>query len=156
MPQTTLWLSLISRTTSKLEQKPDSNLRNWRIRVNCDGVFLMFGTTCCRIAPTSCSKGCGKKMIQRTLQMARKTDGEKIDELEKLMAILLDREGATRARVDQLHTEMKELAASVAELKTAVALLQHDVAEMKKQQEEASKKYWSLLPPLVNAVLSGI
>jgi outer membrane murein-binding lipoprotein Lpp len=88
--------------------------------------------------------------------MARKTDGEKIDELEKLMAILLDREGATRARVDQLHTEMKELAASVAELKTAVALLQHDVAEMKKQQEEASKKYWSLLPPLVNAVLSGI
>jgi septal ring factor EnvC (AmiA/AmiB activator) len=95
--------------------------------------------------------------------MARRTDGEKIDELEKVVAVLVDRGDRLRTELDAFHDELTKLARSVADTKTAEAVLVRDIAELQKAQadvrkdrEESSRKRWSLLPPVISAVLSGI
>ncbi len=60
--------------------------------------------------------------------MARKTDGEKIDELEKLVATLLE-------RLDNARDEIKEI---------------------KKTMEEASRRRWAFLPPVLSAIGASI
>jgi hypothetical protein len=59
--------------------------------------------------------------------MARKSDGEKIDELGILTAMLTE-------RVDNVRQELREL---------------------KKQLEEDKRRWWLLVPPIVAALLSS-
>ena len=80
--------------------------------------------------------------------MARKTDGEKIDELEKLVATLVERGDTSRKELAAVRDEITELAKSVADLKTGVAVRLRDLTELqrtqvdvKKEQEETSKKH---------------
>jgi septal ring factor EnvC (AmiA/AmiB activator) len=94
--------------------------------------------------------------------MARKTDGEKIDELEKLVATTMERLDYTRKVVEDLRRDVADLVKSVAERRTSVAILQRDTdelrrnqADMKKDREEEGKKRWSLLPPVIGAGISG-
>jgi hypothetical protein len=59
--------------------------------------------------------------------MARKSDGEKLDDLMILAATLTE-------RLDNVRRELKEL---------------------KQQLEEASRRMWLLVPPIVAALLSA-
>src|SRR5438094_2316723 len=88
--------------------------------------------------------------------MARKTDGEKIDELEKLAATLVVRVDSVRKELDDLGGEMVDLARSLTEIKTGVVVLQRDGEELRRDKEQGSARRRSLLPPVISAVLSGI
>jgi hypothetical protein len=66
--------------------------------------------------------------------MARKTDGDKIDELEKLAARLVE-------RIDNVRQEMAD--------KERLAVLEERVNELKRTLEEAGRRRWSVLPSLV-------
>jgi type VI protein secretion system component VasF len=59
--------------------------------------------------------------------MTRKSDGEKIDELMVLAAVLTE-------RLDKVREELKEL---------------------KRELEESRRRLWLLVPPLVAALLSA-
>ena len=59
--------------------------------------------------------------------MARKSDGEKIDELNILTAILTE-------RLDNVHGELKDLKSELA---------------------EDRRRWWMLVPPIVAALLSA-
>jgi hypothetical protein len=61
-------------------------------------------------------------------KMARKSDGEKIDELEKLAATLVE-------RVDNVRKELDEF---------------------KKSIEEASRRRWSIWPSIIGAFVGAI
>src|SRR5437773_2647671 len=94
--------------------------------------------------------------------MPRKTDGEKIDDLEKLAATLVVRVDSVRNELDDIGGGVSELRKSLAATATNVAVLERDVKEtstnldrLKKELEESSRKRWSLLPPVVGAIVSA-
>jgi hypothetical protein len=76
--------------------------------------------------------------------MPRKTDGEKVDELEKSVAILIE-------RVDTVREQIKLLA----DLTTKTALLEQHVSDMKKGHETRGNRIWSLMPPLLAGAIGG-
>jgi hypothetical protein len=76
--------------------------------------------------------------------MARKTDGEKIDELEKVVATLIE-------RVDAVQRDIE----GIAELKRDVAVLEERLNELKRVVEEAGRKRWAVLPPLIGAIVGA-
>ena len=76
--------------------------------------------------------------------MPRKTDGEKVNDLEKLVATLVE-------RVDNLRGEVE----SIAESATRIAVFEERLNELKRVGEESSRKLWSLLPPLLGALLGA-
>ena len=73
--------------------------------------------------------------------MGRKTDGDKIDELEKLVATLIE-------RVDNVRKEMID--------KERLAVIEERVNELKKSVEEASRRRWSLWPPIIGGVIGAM
>ncbi len=77
--------------------------------------------------------------------MARKTDGEKIDELEKLVAKLNE-------RLDNAAKELSRLL----DLPTRIALLEHRVANLEKNQERWGQRIWMVLAPLIAAVVASL
>jgi hypothetical protein len=77
--------------------------------------------------------------------MARKTDGEKIDELVTVAATLAERLTAVREEIEDLP-----------DLITKVALLEQQFNDLRRQADEASHRAWSLVPAIVGAVLGGI
>jgi hypothetical protein len=81
-----------------------------------------------------------------------KTQGEKIDDLSNLLATLTE-------RVDNLRGVVEGLG----EVKIAIAVLHRDVdelrrnhAEMKKAEDETSRRRLSFFPPLVAALVNGL
>ena len=95
--------------------------------------------------------------------MARRTDGEKIDELEKVVSAIRERLEVAGLELAERRGDTADLAKTIAEMKTTIAVVQRDVEdirrqqmEMKKEQEETNKKRWSLLPPIIGTVVSGI
>jgi len=77
--------------------------------------------------------------------MARKTDGEKIDELVTVVATLTERLNAVREEIEALPG-----------LITKVAVQEQQFNELRNRTEEASRRRWSLVPAIVGAVLGGI
>ena len=76
--------------------------------------------------------------------MARKADGEKIDELLILVATVQERLNAVLKEIEGLRA-----------LTTKVALLEQQYDDLRHRAEEASRRRWSLLPAVVSAVLGG-
>lgn len=77
--------------------------------------------------------------------MARKTQAEKIDELEKLVATLTE-------RLDNIRAEVGDLA----EMRTKLAVVEERLTEMKRAGEESNRMRWSLVPSLVAALVGAI
>jgi len=77
--------------------------------------------------------------------MPRKTDGEKIDELEKSAAVLME-------RVDTMREQFKILS----DLSVRIALVDQHVSEMKKNQESRGNRLWSLIPPALAGLIGAI
>ncbi len=76
--------------------------------------------------------------------MARKTDGEKIDELEKLVAALIE-------RVDNLRKDV-----DAADAARRITLVEHQLAELKKNQEKWGQRIWMIVAPLVAAIIGSL
>lgn len=76
-----------------------------------------------------------------TIARTRKTAGDKIDELEKLVATLTERLDYTR----------RELIDS-----ERFAVVEERLNELKKAVEETGRKGWSLLSVIVGATVGGI
>jgi hypothetical protein len=64
--------------------------------------------------------------------MARKTDGEKIDELEKLAATHAARLDALSQAVKEINLQLSEMGRTVVDLRTEVVLLKRELEELKK------------------------
>ena len=74
--------------------------------------------------------------------MAGKTNTEKIEDLARLVHILVD-------RVDSLRTEVSELNT----LSSRVAVLEHQVADLKKSLDTLHVRLWQIGIPLVVGVI---
>lgn len=75
--------------------------------------------------------------------MARKSEGEKIDELEKLVATLTE-------RLNELKEEVRDL--DLPRLSQRVAVLENQVEELKKSKEEWGRRAWAIVGPIVGAI----
>ena len=73
--------------------------------------------------------------------MARKPDGDKIDELEKLVATLVE-------RVDAVREEMID--------RERMAVVEERLNQLKATVEEASRRRWLLWPSIVGAIVGSI
>jgi septal ring factor EnvC (AmiA/AmiB activator) len=88
--------------------------------------------------------------------MADKTQGEQIRELWINVATLTERVNNVRediARVEAAHTRT---VAALAELDKRVAVIDERLGELKKAVEEANRRRFALLPPLVGGLAGGI
>jgi hypothetical protein len=83
------------------------------------------------------------------IEMAGKTQGDKIDELSQAVATLTE-------RVDTLRREVAEVSARTRDLTTRVALIEQQVSDMRRVAEESSRRWWAFLPALLGAVIGGI
>lgn len=118
--------------------------------------------------------------------MARKTLGEKVDELEKFVAGILtqireleraiedlgdaaakNREGLTSLRLDSekplvgLSKDVEELRRwteknGISELKNESVLLKEKIFKLESAQEKIGTRAWSVVPNIVGAVISGV
>jgi SMC interacting uncharacterized protein involved in chromosome segregation len=110
--------------------------------------------------------------------MARKSDGEKIDDLIRQVTTLEERIDGTRGNVTAIVSaqrsvvqilngletkaavveerlgDWKKLKEDVADLKTTIALLQREWEDVKKHLEEGSKRRWAILPPVAGAIIN--
>lgn len=73
--------------------------------------------------------------------MARKTNGEKIDELEKLVSTLTE-------RMDNVRQEKAE--------KVQLAVIEERLNELKRTIEEASRRHWLLWPSIIGAGIGAV
>lgn len=113
--------------------------------------------------------------------MPRKTDGEKIDELEKLAAVLTERVERAQQDITDLYAAQKgrqeferlqdrEIALlkreleeqrkwaeknGVGELKAELALFREKVAKLEAAQDRAGNRAWSVVPNIIGALVSS-
>ncbi len=92
--------------------------------------------------------------------MTRKTDGEKIDELEKLVARILKQLETVEKTLDSLNDARKETVQRLNDLQREsekrIVVLQEQTSKLEATQERAGTRAWSVVPNIVGAVVSGI
>ncbi len=88
--------------------------------------------------------------------MARKTDGEKIDDLISQMQTVNERVDNLARDIVKHDANDEKLQDLMSALTVQVALIKQNVEEMKKSQDESGKKRWSLLPPVLGALISSL
>jgi predicted nucleic acid-binding Zn-ribbon protein len=93
--------------------------------------------------------------------MPRKTDGEKIDALETLVATLIERIDTIRKDLDAAGKDRAEAAKTLTAMEKEVLLLKRDVDDfkkwkddLKKKEDESSRRLWAFGPNIVGAVVS--
>jgi chromosome segregation ATPase len=93
--------------------------------------------------------------------MPRRTDGDKIDELEKVVATLSERLDNLRADLNRAGTAIEEASTAFSAFKIEVALLKQQIEilqrwkeDLKKEGEERARRMWSFGPNLVGAVVN--
>jgi chromosome segregation ATPase len=93
--------------------------------------------------------------------MPRKTDGDKIDEMEKVIATFTE-------RLDNVRQELKTAAAGLgdtmkllADLKTEILLLRKDIEgiekwkdDLKKEKDESARRFWAFGPNVAGAIVN--
>lgn len=84
--------------------------------------------------------------------MARKTDGEKIDELVITVAILTERVDGLIEKMDALG----DLAGRVVVLEQRMNALEQRFADLRHGREQWLHRAWMLLAPLVGAVVGSL
>jgi hypothetical protein len=99
--------------------------------------------------------------------MARRTDGEKIDELQQLVAALTTRLDVAVKEIDAVYDAQSAITQSVNDLRRdvekTILLLNREIADLKKwnderktEQDERARRWWAFGPNIVAAFLSGI
>ena len=84
--------------------------------------------------------------------MAKPTHDEIIRQLTKDFAALEERTKTLRKEIDKLD----DLPVRVAVLSADAQSLRNEVNDVKRQLEDARRMRWSLIPPIVGAVVSGV
>jgi hypothetical protein len=99
--------------------------------------------------------------------MARKSDGEKIDELQVITAALNQQMLTLSKKLDELSTVVANLAQTVSDLRREfekeMALVKSDIAELKrwrdaqqKDRDEWHRRFWAFGPNVLGAIISGV
>ena len=78
-----------------------------------------------------------------------KTQGEKIDELTKLVAILSE-------RMDNLIPEVNDSRGLIRDLITRVAVLEQKVEDLRTGRQELVRRLWMIFAPLVSGFLGAL
>lgn len=79
--------------------------------------------------------------------MARKSDGEKIDELDKVVASLV-------TRMDGVTQEIRDI--EVSKIVQRLAVLEAEVADLKKWRDESRRLGWSIVIPILTAIAGAV
>ena len=88
--------------------------------------------------------------------MPGKTQGEQIRELWGNVTTLTERVDTLRREFGRVDAAQQATATALAELDKKVAVLDERLGELKKIVEEAKRKRFALLPPLVGGLAGGI
>ena len=99
--------------------------------------------------------------------MARKTDGEKVDELKDAVALLTERLQNTVDDLQSFEDKLSELARGLADLRREdekeIALMKRELEDLKKWKDEQKKEHdewgrrvWAFGPNVTGAIVSGI
>lgn len=93
--------------------------------------------------------------------MPRQTDGDKIDNLEKVYATLIERVDNVRDDLKRVDLAGGDMAKELRELKTEFALLKKEVDglrvwkdEQKKEKDEHTRRLWAFGPNVVGAIVN--
>ncbi len=87
--------------------------------------------------------------------MPRQSDGQKIDDLEKLVATLTERLDQVRKEVERLRGDQDGTAKGVHDLNTSWAVIDEQLGELRRGWEEASRWRWSFASSAAIAILSA-
>jgi hypothetical protein len=87
--------------------------------------------------------------------MPDKTHGELIRELSNLVHTLNERVDHLRGDLGRVEANHTKTAEAYAGLSTQLALLEQQVGDLRKASEEGGRRWWSLLPALVGALIGG-
>ena len=88
--------------------------------------------------------------------MPDRTHGELIRELLTLAAISTERLNSLQRENERFEAAHTRSAEALMNLTTRIALLEHQVAELRKVSEEGGRRWWALLPALVGALVGGL
>ena len=115
--------------------------------------------------------------------MPGRTHGEKIDELTRVQTVLAERVARLREKVKEhsalptrialleqqvvdlkkgfeaiarVEAALAKLGDAVATLTTRMAVVEHQIADLRKARDETSRKRWSVVGPVVGALVNGL
>jgi citrate synthase len=93
--------------------------------------------------------------------MPRKTDGDKIDELEKIATTLTERLDTVRKEIQNQVRNLAEALKESGEMKTSLALLKKDCEgfqkwkdETKQEKKEQARRWWAFGPNIAGAIVN--
>ena len=94
------------------------------------------------------------------IDMARRTDGEKVDALERATASLEANMANANNEVAKIYQKLQEtqrdLQHHLRAYEGEIQILKHQVDELKKSSERTGQRLWMILAPLVSAVLASV
>ncbi len=88
--------------------------------------------------------------------MGRKSDGEKIDELEKLVATLVERLDNVHNELQGIREDQDKTVEVLNNLKTNFAVIDERLGELKKGVEEAGRRRWAIVPSVIGATIGAV
>lgn len=88
--------------------------------------------------------------------MAGKTPTERIIELSNLLATVTAQLDALREEVKGIASEQDKMSDSFSEVRTKLALLAQQSADLKTAKEEWARRWWAILGPIVGALVGGL
>jgi uncharacterized small protein (DUF1192 family) len=88
--------------------------------------------------------------------MARKTDGEKVDELVATVTTLIERVGHLREELHRLEAIVLPFRQDLEAAKSQLLIHSREIDESKKSRDEWGRRWWSLFVPVVTAIVGGV
>lgn len=84
------------------------------------------------------------------------TNTEKVDDLIRLVARLDALIESVEKRVSRLEQKLDELAAACGRADSRTSILEREVAELKAHRDEWGRRAWSLVVPIITAIVGGV
>ena len=81
---------------------------------------------------------------------------EKINELSRSVATLSERVQYVSKQVDTVTSKQDDMIKDLTGFASRLAVVEHQVAELRKASEEGGRRLWSLLPALLGAIVGSI
>ena len=85
--------------------------------------------------------------------MPRKTDGQKVDEMEKVLATFAERLDNVRKELKEAGVNIGDVGKALGDMKTEIALLRKDIEGLqkwkddnKKEKDEGARRFWARRP----------
>jgi chromosome segregation ATPase len=88
--------------------------------------------------------------------MPPKSLSEKVDELTRTVIELAAALKAMRAELERLAVEVERTKEKHEPIGSRIAVLEREVAELKAHRDEWGRRAWSLVVPIVTAIVGGV